>query len=205
MADKDHYLVLGVSPSASSEEIKNVYRQLSKKYHPDANQDNLEEAEAKMKVITAAYQVLSHPDKRRDYDTQPLFKPKTPKGFSAKNADWQALAKMKKDPPKKSFMTKLKEMLGIGGGIKRDPSKAQAFFSMGMGMTAQKEFFGDAKIEFSKAVEADPLFFEANFNLGLMCYKCGEYENARNALTNALKIDPNDFSSKKILEMITPE
>jgi len=69
MADKrDYYDVLGVSKSASDDELKKAYRKLAKKYHPDANTDNPEEAEKKFKEASEAYAVLSDADKRRQYD-----------------------------------------------------------------------------------------------------------------------------------------
>jgi molecular chaperone DnaJ len=62
----DLYGVLGVSPDASDGEIKRAYRQLARELHPDVNADP--EAERRFKQITAAYQTLSDPAKRRQYD-----------------------------------------------------------------------------------------------------------------------------------------
>lgn len=69
MAQKrDYYEVLGVSKTATDEELKKAYRKLAKQYHPDANPDNKEEAEKKFKEINEAYENLSDPQKRRMYD-----------------------------------------------------------------------------------------------------------------------------------------
>ncbi len=68
MAEKrDYYDVLGVARDASESDIKKAYRQVAKKYHPDANPDN-PEAEAKFKEASEAYAVLSDQDKRHKYD-----------------------------------------------------------------------------------------------------------------------------------------
>ncbi|MDF2472304.1 MAG: dnaJ [Anaerocolumna sp.] len=68
MADKrDYYEVLGISKTATDDEIKKAYRKLAKKYHPDANPDD-KTAEAKFKEASEAYAILSDADKRRQYD-----------------------------------------------------------------------------------------------------------------------------------------
>lgn len=68
MADKrDYYEVLGVDKNADEATLKKAYRQLAKKYHPDANPGD-EEAAAKFKEASEAYAVLSDADKRRQYD-----------------------------------------------------------------------------------------------------------------------------------------
>ena len=66
MIERDFYGVLGVSRTASGEEIKAVYRKLADQYHPDRNSSP--EAEARFKEISEAYFVLSNPEKHRLYD-----------------------------------------------------------------------------------------------------------------------------------------
>lgn len=64
---RDYYEILGVSKSASAQEIKKSYRKLAVKYHPDRNPDN-PEAEAKFKEAAEAYEILSNEEKRTRYD-----------------------------------------------------------------------------------------------------------------------------------------
>lgn len=69
MAQKrDYYEVLGVEKTATDDELKRAYRKLAKKYHPDANPDDKEGAEAKFKEINEAYETLSDKQKRQMYD-----------------------------------------------------------------------------------------------------------------------------------------
>lgn len=67
MSKRDFYEILGVSKSATQEEIKKAYRQQAIKYHPDKNPGD-KEAEAKFKEAAEAYEILSHADKRSRYD-----------------------------------------------------------------------------------------------------------------------------------------
>jgi molecular chaperone DnaJ len=66
---RDFYEVLGVSRTASVEEIKSSYRKAALKWHPDRNPENKEEAEVKFRECTEAYSVLSDQQKREVYDT----------------------------------------------------------------------------------------------------------------------------------------
>ena len=64
----DYYKILGVSKNATQSEIKAAYKKLALKWHPDKNPNNQKKAEQKFKEISTAYDVLSDPGKRKDYD-----------------------------------------------------------------------------------------------------------------------------------------
>ena len=73
---QDYYKILEVSKTASQEEIKQSYRMLAKKWHPDAN-GNTKESEEKFKAINEAYSHLSSPEKRQEYDESFSFQNST--------------------------------------------------------------------------------------------------------------------------------
>src|SRR5215211_4590187 len=64
---KDHYATLGVSRTASSEDVQKAYRKLARKYHPDMNPDDAT-AKKKFQEVQSAFEILSDPDKRKRYD-----------------------------------------------------------------------------------------------------------------------------------------
>ena len=64
---KDYYATLGVTKTATDKEIKQAFRKLARKHHPDVNPGD-KSAEAKFKEINEAYEVLGDPEKRRKYD-----------------------------------------------------------------------------------------------------------------------------------------
>lgn len=67
MAFIDYYQVLGITKNASTEEIKKAYRKLARKYHPDLNPDD-QEAKVKFQQLNEAQEVLTDPEKRKQYD-----------------------------------------------------------------------------------------------------------------------------------------
>lgn len=84
MPNKDYYNVLGISKTATESEVKNAYRKLAQKYHPDKKGGD----EAKFKEINEAYQILSNKQKRDQYDRFGS----TFSGSSANNAGWSGFS-----------------------------------------------------------------------------------------------------------------
>ena len=136
---KDYYQILGVSKSASTDDIKRAFRKLARKYHPDVNPGD-QVAEAKFKEINEANEILSDPEKRRKYDQfgrywqqggRPGASPTDFGGFDFSNYG--------------SFNELLNELLGgLGGGFPggartsyRQPTGAPGGFGFDTGNSAQ--------------------------------------------------------------------
>lgn len=72
----DYYKILQLRRNCSTDDIRRHYRHLAKRYHPDLNKSKAEEYTERLRLINEAYSVLSHPDKRREYDRSIKFETK---------------------------------------------------------------------------------------------------------------------------------
>jgi curved DNA-binding protein len=122
---KDYYAILGVSKTASADDIKRSFRKLARKYHPDVNPNN-KAAEAKFKEVSEAYEVLSDVDKRTKYDQFGQYWQQAsragsgvPNGAAAGGFDFSAYG---------SFDDFINELLGrMGGGFGGPGARAQSY------------------------------------------------------------------------------
>ena len=80
---ENYYDILGVSKSATPDELKQAYRKLALQYHPDRNKDNPKVAEEKFKKINQAYETLSDPQRKQQYDVTGSDDPNAFGGFGA--------------------------------------------------------------------------------------------------------------------------
>lgn len=123
---KDYYELLGVSKTATDEELKKAYRRLAKKYHPDANPDNKKEAEAKFKEVNEAYEVLSNPQKRQMYDQYGTADPQAGFGgaggpFGGQNGYYSYTTSGFDGFDVGDIFGDLGDLFGFGGGRTRRP------------------------------------------------------------------------------------
>lgn len=203
MANRDYYLVLDVPPIAPAEEIRKAYRNLSKKYHPDVYTGDKTVAEDRMKELVESFNNLSDNNKRKAYDKQPQFQVRK-------------FSKTRKQPDKKAFISKhekpkeslLKKLLAPfmkkpeAGAVAHDPKQADVHFTIGLSMSDNEAFLEQAKKEFALSVKFDPKHKEAAYNLGLMCYKLGQWDEARVAFQSYLRISPEDQFAKKMVQLL---
>lgn len=115
MAAKDYYKILGVAEKSGQEEIKKAYRRLAKQHHPDANPGD-KQAEEKFKDISEAYEVLSNPQKRQQYDQMRKFG-FGGQGFDFRNFDFGGFRGRSSRPQQGGFSFEGFELFGGLGDI----------------------------------------------------------------------------------------
>lgn len=207
MAKRDYYMVLGVPPTAQPDEIKKAYRMLSKKYHPDLNPDMKTVSDEKMKELVEAYNVLNDTQKRKAYDQQPQFKVKRFAKSSARaKVDKSAFTKKPQYTKEPSLLERLlSPFLKKGStesGTNLDPKQADVHFTLGLSMAESESFYDQAKGEFKLTLKFDPTHKEAAYNHALMCYKLGEFEEARVNFQKCVQLDTEDQMARKMLSLL---
>ncbi|MFW5870328.1 MAG: DnaJ C-terminal domain-containing protein [Candidatus Sumerlaeota bacterium] len=135
---KDYYEILGVKRGASTDEIKSAYRKLARKYHPDLNKDDAA-AEQRFKEVQEAYDVLSDPEKRSQYDTlgsnyREGMDFQMPHGFSTRTSGRSTSGQgpFGAEGGMNGF-SEFFEMLFGGGGFRRSSADMGDFAGMGGG------------------------------------------------------------------------
>lgn len=148
MIMKDYYQILGISENATDDQIKQAYKRLAKQYHPDRNPGNAK-FEEKFKEMSEAYNVLSDPKKRKEYDSMRRFGGR--QGFATSDADFDW----------RDFM---KDFRSQAQGFGQSTSFSDIFDDMffGSGRTRQKESEVEIRVPFLKAVRGGDVEFQYN-------------------------------------------
>lgn len=144
---KDYYQTLGVSKTATEKEIKQAFRKLAKKYHPDANPDD-PSAEGKFKELNEAYEVLSDAEKRKRYDQ---FGTAAFQGFPGGNGTtyYRTNVEDMNDIP---FSDIFESLFGNFGGRQQQPfSQTRAGRSAGFGATDGRDIEQEVTISLNEA------------------------------------------------------
>lgn len=149
MEFKDYYKILGVSKSASIEDIKKAYRKLAIKYHPDKNQGN-KAAEDKFKEANEANEVLSDPEKRKKYDelgeNWKHYQPGSPPPRSGTGRRQQQYYSSDEDFSGGNFSDFFESMFGNRfGGRSQGPSKGDDY-QANVSITLEEAYTGTARL-----------------------------------------------------------
>ncbi len=161
MTKKDYYEVLGVSKTASKDEIKKAYRKLAMKFHPDKNKDA--GAEGKFKEISEAYAVLSDEKKRADYDAygHAGFDNMYSQEDIFRNANFQGFEDLFRN-------------MGFGGGAGADPFDIfGSMFGGGMGRNMNVGHDLQTEVEITLEQAAKGTKKKMSYWRNAPCPKCG--------------------------------
>ena len=203
MAKRDFYMVLDVPPISPPEEIRKAYRALSKKYHPDLNPEMKHVSDEKMKELVEAYNNLNDVNKRKAYDKQPQFQVR--KFSKSRRPPDKKAYTQGKTVEKKSLLQRLMAPFmrkGAAGPVGPDPKQADVHFTLGLSMSENESFLEQAKAEFVASIKFDATHKEAAYNLSLMCYKLGQWDEARVALQKYLALAADDQLARKLVGLL---
>ncbi len=151
---KDYYQILGVPRTADAAEIKKAFRKLAKQYHPDQNPDNPKKAEAKFREINEAYEVLSDPEKRRQYDRYGTVDNTIGSVGSTPNADIDDISEMLRGI--------WERFTGTGSGRSAPPFTGRASSGYQTPLRVRRDVERSLSITLKEAYEGTSRFIDSN-------------------------------------------
>jgi curved DNA-binding protein CbpA len=191
----DYYQILGVDKSASADSIKKAYLKLARERHPDrfTDPDERQKADRFFKDLTAAFNTLSNPSSRRDYD-ESLSKPKqtAPEDIAA-----DAFARGLQAYQQREFDDAVDL---LRAAVHHVPGKAEYRAALGRALARNPKWAREAIGEIEKAVELAPRHAEFHAELAALYLRQGLKLRARRAAEAGLKVAPGDKRLLKVIE-----
>ncbi len=214
---QDNYQVLGIADKATTSEIKKAYFKLAKAYHPDRHlapeMANLKSKfESLFTAIHNAYQTLSDPAKRQEYDKlRTGRKAEAPSGaqFEEKHAEEYVENYAEKTGQAAAFYQAGMKDFKIGNfwgaaeaftsAARLDPVKADYYYYLGLSLARIPRRRHEAEEKLQKAIEIDPLKIAYRLELGALYLKSGLKTKALAVYAQALEQDPSSEEVKKAI------
>jgi DnaJ-class molecular chaperone len=191
----DYYEILGVDKSASADAVKQAYLKLARERHPDRFTDpaEREQADRFFKDLTAAYNTLSNPSTRRDYDAS-LAQPQrtAPEDIAA-----DAFARGLQAYQQKSFHDAVDL---FRAAVHHAPGKAEYHVALGRALAQNPKWVRDAISELETAIQLSPRQSEYHAELAGMYLGQGLKLRARRAAEAGLKLAPQEPRLLKFLQ-----
>lgn len=191
LTGKNYYQILGLSRTATTEEIKKTYFQLARRFHPDRfprglSREKRAMVEAVFSAVTGAYRVLSNSETRREYDSQ------GPADMSGDSQDSTRVAEIKFRKGKTLYnQGRFQEsMTFLAEAVRLRKDKGDYFLLLAMAESKVPGYSLKAEEDFSKAIEIEPWNPEGYVGLGMLYKNEGLKIKAGNQFKKALEADP---------------
>lgn len=194
---RNYYELLGVSRTASEEEIKKAYFTLARKYHPDRFNQEVKDVSLINEVfnaITTAYRTLIDPDQRKKYDAQ-LY---SSSQESAEDLVKKAEIKYRQGRTLYNQGMYEEAIIFLEEAIRLRRNKADYYLLLAMAESKLPAYKKKAEEDFLKAIEMEPWNPEGYLGLGLLYLNEGLKVKAKKQLQKALEIDPNHQQAKAV-------
>lgn len=197
--NKNYYQILGVTKTATDEEIKRRYRQLVRQHHPDVAQDK-EAAKLIFLEIAEAYQTLINPNRRTIYDasidTQPFRTAPSarPSPGSRPPGSQQTQASARPRPSQTNTQTQQAQRARVAAEVQRLMSEAQKSFSSGQ--------FRSAAYTCKEVIRISPRNFRAHVILGDIYRIQGQIDEAIAMYSVAVQLDPKNLDVQAKLDRL---
>jgi tetratricopeptide (TPR) repeat protein len=207
MQNQNYYEILGVRSNASNSEIKTVYFELAKQFHPDRRPDDDPEDVTKrldeiFVKIRDAYHTLSDPERRQEYDENLNM---GEKAADVQKSRSKALLQYRvglKALQSRNYRTAMEY---FRSAIDLDPYEPTYYFKMAETCTRNPRWYRAGILACTKAIQLDPLVSEFHAVLGLLHRLEGNYIEAEKEFFTTLKFDPENRTARRELSLMGKE
>jgi len=166
--------------------------------------------------LVEAYNVLSNEEKRKEYDSQPQFQLRKKRRVASRTTQKVDTEKYKDFPLMRAKFKESSSLLDKVRSIfskkektsktpKYNPKEADMHFALGISLCENERFLEQAPAEFNKVIQFDPDFIEAYYNLGIVYYRLGKFDEALVNFHKVLAKDKNDQQARLMLQLLREE